>query len=230
MPRRSIRRTITSRWLIGYRLAAVSLSQWDGKITAALRPTPLITGMSLNASAYRATSFLGTIATSVAVVLINALGAYNALAQVAGDQDKAAVSVEHPADASHVESAELADDTLISEAVTPDENLIQRAARAFDESELVFVRGLNNAPFLPVAFLGNTHYGEAMVSEEGATPETAGTRYQTNSSSQYAGVPLLLSKRSALVLGENVSYTDFSVENGEDFSLTSAALAAGYLY
>ena len=146
MPRRSIRRTITSRWLIGYRLAAVSLSQWDGKITAALRPTPLITGMSLNASTYRATSFLGTIATSVAVVLINALGAYNALAQIAGDQDKAAVSMEHPADASvesadasHVESAELADDTLISEALTPDENLIQRAARAFDESELVFV-------------------------------------------------------------------------------------------
>ena len=69
-----------------------------------------------------------------------------------------------------------------------------------------------------------------MVSEEGATRETAGTRYQTNSSSQYAGVPLLLSKRSALVLGEYVSYTDFSVENGEDFSLTSAALAAGYLY
>ena len=137
MPRRSIRRTITSRWLIGYRLAAVSLSQWDGKITAALRPTPLITGMSLNASAYRATSFLGTIATSVAVVLINALGAYNALAQIAGDQDKAAVSMEHPADASHVESAELADDTLISEALTPDENLIQRAATAFDESELV---------------------------------------------------------------------------------------------
>ena len=80
MPRRSIRRTIASRWLIGYRLAAVSLSQRDGKITAARRPTPLITGMSLNASAYRATSFFGAIAISIAVVLINALGAYNALA------------------------------------------------------------------------------------------------------------------------------------------------------
>ena len=141
MPRRSIRRTIASRWLIGYRLAAVSLSQWDGKITAALRPTPLITGMSLNASAYRANSFLGAIAISLAVVLIYALGADNALAQVAGGQDKAAVSVEHPADASHVDSADLADDRLISEAVTPDENLVQRAARAFEESELVFVRG-----------------------------------------------------------------------------------------
>ena len=67
------------------------------------------------------------------------------------------------------------EDVLTSEAVPPDENLIERSARAFTESELVFVRGLNNAPFLPVAFLGNTYYGDAMVSEEGATPETAGT-------------------------------------------------------
>ena len=43
-------------------------------------------------------------------------------------------------------------------------------------------------------------------------------------------MPFLLNKRSALVIGEYLSYTDFSVENGEDFSLTSATLAAGYLY
>jgi hypothetical protein len=122
------------------------------------------------------------------------------------------------------------DDVLTSEAVPPEESLIERSARAFTESELVFVRGLNNAPFLPVAFLGNTYYGDAMVSEEGATPETAGTRYNVNSTSQYAGVPFLLNKRSMVVLGEYVSYSNFSVDNGEDFSVASASLAAGYLY
>ena len=35
-----------------------------------------------------------------------------------------------------------------------------------------------------VEIRGNTHYGDAMVSEEGATPETAGTRYRVNSTSQ----------------------------------------------
>ena len=120
--------------------------------------------------------------------------------------------------------------TLTSEVVPPEESLIERSARAFTESDLVFVRGLSNAPFLPVAFLGNTHYGDAMVSEEGATPETAGTRYSVNSTSQYAGVPFLLNKRSMVVLGEYVSYSNFSVENGEDFSVASATLGAGYLY
>ncbi|MDA0649865.1 MAG: hypothetical protein O2876_02630, partial [Proteobacteria bacterium] len=96
------------------------------------------------------------------------------------------------------------EDVLTSEAVPPEESFIERSARAFTDSELVFVRGFSNAPFLPVAMLGNTHYGDAMVSEEGATPETAGTRYSVNSTSQYAGVPFLLNKRSMVVLGEYV--------------------------
>jgi hypothetical protein len=121
-------------------------------------------------------------------------------------------------------------DVLTSEAVPPEEGFVERAARAFTESDLVFARGLSNAPFLPVAFLGNTHYGDATVSEEGATPDTAGTRYSVNSTSQYGGVPFLLNKRSMVVLGEYVSYSNFSVENGEDFSVASASLAAGYLY
>ena len=120
--------------------------------------------------------------------------------------------------------------TLTSEVVPPEESFIERSARAFTESELVFVRGFSNAPFLPVTMLGNTHYGDAMVSEEGATPETAGTRYSVNSTSQYGGVPFLLNKRSMVVLGEYVSYSNFSVDNGEDFSVASASLAAGYLY
>ena len=120
--------------------------------------------------------------------------------------------------------------TLTSEVVPPEESFTERSARAFTESDLVFVRGLSNAPFLPVAFLGNTHYGDAMVSEEGATPETAGRRYSVNSTSQYGGVPFLLNKRSMVVLGEYVSYSNFSVDNGEDFSVASASLAAGYLY
>ena len=121
-------------------------------------------------------------------------------------------------------------DTLTSEVVPLEEGFIECAARAFTESDLVFARSFSNAPFLPVAFLGGTHYGDATVSEEGATPETAGQRYQVSSTSQYAGVPFLLSKRSMAVLGEYVSYADFSVEDGEDFSVTSASIAAGYLY
>jgi hypothetical protein len=119
---------------------------------------------------------------------------------------------------------------LTTEVVEADDSSIAETAQAFAESELVFVRGLSNAPFLPVALLGSDYYDDAMVSEEGATPDVAGKHYQVSTASQYAGVPFLLNKRSMVVLGEYLSYADFSVENGEDFSTTSAAIAAGYLY
>ena len=122
------------------------------------------------------------------------------------------------------------DHELTTEVVEADGNIIAQAAQAFAESELVFVRGLSNAPFLPVALLGSDYYDDAMVSEEGATPDVAGKHYQVSTANQYAGVPFLLNKRSMVVLGEYLSYADFSVENGEDFSTTSAAIAAGYLY
>ena len=104
-----------------------------------------------------------------------------------------------------VEDDVASEGVLTSESVAPEEGFVERAARAFTESDLVFARGFSNAPFLPVAFLGNTHYGDATVSEEGATPQTAGTRYRVNSTSQYGGIPFLLSKRSMAVLGEYVS-------------------------
>ena len=142
----------------------------------------------------------------------------------------AEATAEYSERANNSTDAESKQDTLISEVVPPEEGFIERTARAFTESDLVFARSFSNAPFLPVTFLGGTHYGDATVSEEGATPETAGQKYQVSSTSQYAGVPFLLSKRSMAVLGEYVSYADFSVENGEDFSVTSASIAAGYLY
>jgi len=147
-----------------------------------------------------------------------------------GVMDDSAVADQDVIDSDGTEDGGADEATLTSEVVPPEESFIERSARAFTESDLVFVRGLSNAPFLPVAFLGNTHYGDAMVSEEGATPETAGTRYSVNSTSQYAGVPFLLNKRSMVVLGEYVSYSNFSVDNGEDFSVASATLGAGYLY
>ena len=55
------------------------------------------------------------------------------------------------------------EDVLTSEAVPPEEGFVDRAARAFTESDLVFARGFSNAPFLPVAFLGNTHYGLSLI-------------------------------------------------------------------
>jgi hypothetical protein len=104
---------------------------------------------------------------------------------------------------------------LTTEVVEADDSSIAETAQAFAESELVFVRGLSNAPFLPVALLGSDYYDDAMVSEEGATPDVAGKHYQVSTASQYAGVPFLLNKRSMVVLGEYLSYADFTVSKTE---------------
>ena len=84
-------------------------------------------------------------------------------------------------------AAESSDDTLISEVVPPEEGFVERAARAFTDSDLVFVRRFSNAPCFAVAFLGGTHYGDATVSEGAARDR--GQKYQVSSTSQYAGVP-----------------------------------------
>ena len=79
-------------------------------------------------------------------------------------------TVEQSEAANNSADAERNEDVLTSEVVPPEENFIERAARAFTESDLVFARSFSNAPFLPVAFLGGTYYGDATVSEEGARP------------------------------------------------------------
>jgi len=180
-------------------------------------PSALLLAACVELSASPAPAVSGEEVSGEAVMLEDSDASVHATTDVSSAQGSSAAAESHH-------------DTLNSEVVLPEEGFIERAARAFTESDLVFARSFSNAPFLPVAFLGGTHYGDATVSEEGATPETAGRKYRVSSTSQYAGVPFLLSKRSGAVLGEYVSYADFSVDNGEDFSVTSASIAAGYLY
>jgi hypothetical protein len=96
---------------------------------------------------------------------------------------------------------------LTSQVVEAEEGYVERSARAFAESDLVFSRGFSNAPFLPVAFFGSTHYGDANGQRGGRDPRDGGQRYQVSSTSQYGGVPFLLNKRSMVVIGEYLSYS-----------------------
>ena len=53
------------------------------------------------------------------------------------------------------------------------------------------------------------------------------TGVEITGNTHYGGIPFLLNKRSITVLGEYVSYSNFTVENGEDFSVARASLARG---
>ena len=108
-----------------------------------------------------------------------------------------------------------------------DAGLVDRAMERFGNSELKFRRSDSNVPFFPVALLGATAYGDAEV-------ETADGRdltYDVDTFSQAAGIPFLLGSRDMLVVGEYISYSDFSVEGGDvdDFGVTSFGLPVGWV-
>ena len=63
-------------------------------------------------------------------------------------------TVEQSEAANNGADAERNQDVLTSEVVPPEENFIERAARAFTESDLVFARSFSNAPFFARGVFG----------------------------------------------------------------------------
>ncbi len=53
------------------------------------------------------------------------------------------------------------------------------------------------------------------------------TGVEITGNTHYGGIPILLNKRIMTVLDEYVSYSNFTAENGEDFSVASASLSRG---
>lgn len=118
---------------------------------------------------------------------------------------------------------------LTSEVVAPQprESYVIRTAREFAESDIEFTRSVSNVPMPPLAYLGSTYYGEAVVvdPESGQQLEN----YSLQSTTQAAGVPFLLSQTDALIIGEYVSHSRFDVGDGEDFSMTSVGVATAWM-
>ncbi len=88
---------------------------------------------------------------------------------------------------------------LTSEAVPPDERFIDRAKLAFEESELVFVALLEQRAFFAGGVFGQYPLRRRDGQRGGRNSRHRRQAYSLNSTSQYAGVPFLLNKRSALV-------------------------------
>ncbi|MEM8563959.1 MAG: hypothetical protein AAGF57_17095 [Pseudomonadota bacterium] len=116
---------------------------------------------------------------------------------------------------------------LVEGALAEEEPLIRRLTQQFEDSDIIFQRSQTNAPFIPLAFFGATAYGDA---------EVEGTRfgdvdYSVSTVSQAAGLPILLSDRDALVVGEYVSWSEFDVDGAqnENFSVGSVGVPVGWL-
>ena len=110
-----------------------------------------------------------------------------------------------------------------------DDSFMQRVTREFADSQIEFQRSGSNAPFMPVAALGATFYGSAEVDGRGKGVEDL--QYDVSTVSQFAGLPILLGQRDALIIGEYLSWSDFSVEGKEQnsFEVSSIGLTAAWL-
>ena len=122
------------------------------------------------------------------------------------------------------EASELTSEVISSERR---ESYVARTARQFAESTIEFTRSVSNAPIPPLAYLGSTYYGEAMVLDPESGDEIE--NYSQQSTTQAAGVPFLLSSTDAIVLGEYVGHSNFKVDDGDDLSVTSVGVGGAWL-
>ena len=134
------------------------------------------------------------------------------------------------------ESPELMTTTVEPKAgYQPPRNWIGRytdaKAAAFANSDIVFARARTNAPFLPFAYVGARHYGDATFNQDGKADSPAS--YQQTGASAVAGIPFLINQTDALLLGAYLNTSNFSVDvpksiEDDDFRVRSTGLAAAY--
>lgn len=117
-------------------------------------------------------------------------------------------------------------------AITPlawaDDTLMQRIAQKFEHSKIEFQRSGSNAPFIPIASFGAGFYGDAEVDSR---KKGRDVKYDVNTVSQVAGVPFLFGDRDALIIGEYLSWSDFSVKSDtrDSFNVTTVGLPVAWL-
>ena len=97
-----------------------------------------------------------------------------------------------------------------AQAADDEASLMKRLTQQFEHSDIEFQRAASNIPFLPVAFLGASYYGDADVDTKRRGVKDP--RYNVTAISQAAGLPFLLTQRDALVVGEYVSIADIDIE------------------
>jgi hypothetical protein len=100
-------------------------------------------------------------------------------------------------------------------------------ARRFLESDIDLQRSRSLVPFLPLAHAGVASYADTEVEIADGT----NLEYDLSSVDQYAVLPILMSPRDALFVGEYLSHSEFDVSDEVfgDFDVSTVGLPVGWL-
>ena len=113
-------------------------------------------------------------------------------------------------------------------------DFLQDWAQQFADSEIRFQRSTSQVPFPPLAYADVSYYGDTEIRLQ---EDAAAITFDQRNVSQAAGVPLLLSPRDALVVGEWVSWSNFDVNETQgaaealdatDFDVLTIGLPIGW--
>ncbi len=102
------------------------------------------------------------------------------------------------------------------------EDLVER----WSDTDFVFPRAKTNAPMFPLLSIGATAYRNSEVKN----PQGAALEYDIDRMTQSALLPIQMSRRDALIVGNYLSYSDFTIKDdtGRSFNVTSVGLPAGW--
>lgn len=108
------------------------------------------------------------------------------------------------------------------------DGLVDTLVKRFAESDFVFTRVSSNASLPPLAKVAATGYSQAEFSNPDGG--ASGTTAQQSTFSQYVLVPIPLTKRDALVIGEWTDSTHFDLDNAgvDDLDVLSVSVPIGW--
>ncbi|GAB5450944.1 MAG: hypothetical protein Hals2KO_12720 [Halioglobus sp.] len=111
-------------------------------------------------------------------------------------------------------------------AHSEDSGIVEDLVERLHDSDFVFPRAQSNAPMFPLASIGVTAYTDSEVKN----PDGAALEYDINRTTQTAFLPIQMSRRDALIVGNYLSSSDFSVQNdnGDSFKVVSIGLPVGW--
>src|SRR5215469_2016590 len=111
-------------------------------------------------------------------------------------------------------------------AAPAESSSLDELAQRFAESDFVFTRAQSDVPFVPLAWMNVSSYGQSHF----ATPagDTSDVSFEQTTLSEATLLPVLLGRRDALLVGQWTTWSWLRVDSGKNTDVGSFSLPLGW--